>query len=31
MIAPDNVDFAGDIDFRETLESEGGLVFPWER
>ena len=29
MIAPDNVDFAGDIDFRETLESEGGLVFPW--
>ncbi len=29
MIAPDNVDFAGDIDIRETLENEGGLVFPW--
>ena len=29
MIAPDNVDFAGDVDIRETLEAEGGLVFPW--
>ena len=29
MIAPDNVDFAGDVDIRETLETEGGLVFPW--
>lgn len=31
MIAPDNVDFAGDIDFRETLESEGGLNFSWDK
>ncbi len=29
MIAPDNVDFAGDVDIRETLEAEGGLAFPW--
>lgn len=29
MIAPDNVDFAGDVDIRETLETEGGLAFPW--
>lgn len=29
MIAPDNVDFAGDMDIRETLEAEGGLAFPW--
>ncbi len=29
MIAPDNVDFAGDIDFRETLTADGGLNFSW--
>lgn len=29
MIAPDNVDFAGDVDIRQTLETEGGLAFPW--
>ena len=29
MIAPDNVDFAGDVVIRETLETEGGLAFPW--
>lgn len=30
MIAPDNVDFAGDLDIREKLQSEGGLIFPWQ-
>lgn len=29
MIAPDNVDFAGDVAIRETLEQQGGLAFPW--
>lgn len=29
MIAPGNVDIASNIDFRKTLQSEGGLVFPW--
>ena len=28
MIAPDNVDFAGDIDFRETLEERADWCFP---
>lgn len=29
MIAPGNVDIAASIDFRKTLQNEGGLVFPW--
>ena len=29
MIAPGNVDIAASIDFRNTLQNEGGLVFPW--
>ena len=28
MIAPGNVDFAGDVDIRQSLETEG-LAFPW--
>ena len=30
MIAPDNVGFAGDLDIREKLQSEDGLMFPWQ-
>jgi cell division inhibitor SepF len=29
MIAPGNVDIAASSDFRKTLQSESGLVFPW--
>ena len=30
MIAPDTVGFAGDLDIREKLQSENGLMFPWQ-
>lgn len=29
MIAPDTVGFAGDLDIREKLQGQDGLMFPW--